>query len=580
MYAPINISKPDDNFNSPRKTFFFQAKDAQPPIEAFFPKQVYTEENEVTLNCLEKAVDSLNVFDAMSIYRLLTAKNETIPDNLKQNLFELACFYNHKDPLPFEMFEERGSVEKDKRERDAMPETWIENSFADQFFESLDPKTSTAYNTMIRALFKYNNNKRAEQLFNEANEKEIPLDLATYNVFIRNLNKTGASTEMRWKQIKATLKSINDRQIKPNVHTLNAILFTLKGGHFFDTRKYAAQAIAEFQSLDIEPSLETYVHLLDIFHGKQSPPSGVIYQIVERLEKNPELKAQSPDDLLFFFKMMVVCRHRLNNGSPIARRIDNIVTHSDNIKFLGDSKQESVYYRIFLDTILHNESFADFIRTYDELVPETYSLDEYLAREILATININGTIQYVPKFWTDMVIAGLTRRKPIEKLVLTLMSINIPVAGVAEYDGLGEKFAEIAWCIYQNMINEQLQIQANYEMIPAEDLSSIIVLLLRAGRHNDAKTIVESCIEQGKSKQILGCLTAEATDAFINSCIENKNPRIATQCLTYSVENGIGNAIENGRKIIESFTLESHEIKRITDLVGPEALKATVSQPQ
>lgn len=545
----------------------FQAKDAQPPIEAFFPKPVYTDNSEVDLECLEKAVESLNVCDSILIYRLLMAKKETIPDDLKQSILELVCFYNHNDPIAFDMFEERSFKEANKRSRDAKPDVWIDNCFADQLFESIETKTSATYNTMIRALFKFNSRDRAEQLFNEANEKEIPLDLTTYNAFIRNINKPGVTAEMRWDQIKMILSDINKRQIKPNIHTLNAILSTIKaGGNVHNIQDYTTQTLAEFKMLNIEPSLESYVHLLDIYHGKNSPPSNVIYQIVDRLEKGAELKAHSVDDCTFFYKAMIMCRFRLKNSASLARRIDNIVTQSDNIKFLGDAQLEQFYYRYFLTTILHNEPFADFIRTYDQLVPETYSLEPSVAEDIFSNVNISGAIQYVPKFWTDMVISGISKRKQLNDSILTLMISNPPVADVREHDGLIEKFAEIGWCIYQDAVNDQFAKAHREELIPAARLSSIIILLLRAGQYHNARSIVESCFDKQKDK-INGCLNDEAILAFIDSCIENNEPRIAVDCVAYSVEHGIGDAIAYGQKIIQSFTLESNVNKRITDLV-------------
>lgn len=513
--------------------------------------------------------------DAILIYRLLTAKDVPVPDELKQNILELVCFYNHKDPIPFDMFEARSTAEANKRSRDAKPDVWAENSFADQLFQSIEPKTAAAYNTMIRGLYKFGSRERAEELYNEANEKEIPLDLATYNSFIRNINKPGVTADMRWEQIKNTLGDINKRQLKPNVHTLNAILATIKaGGNIHSIIEYAVQTMAEFKVLNVEPSLETYAHLLDIFHGKQSPPSNVLYQIVERIEKNPNLVAQSPDDLTFFYKAMVVCRFRLKNSASIARRIDNIVTHSDNIKFLGDAQQEQFYYRYFITTILHNETFAEFIRTYDQLVPETYSLEPSVADDIFSTINITVAIQHVPKFWTDMVISGISKRSQLNDSILTLMTSNQPVADVKEHEGLGEQFAEIAWTIYQNAVNDQFASARKEELIPAARLANIVILLLRANQHQNARTIVESCLEQSKDKRIIGCLTDESLSAFIDSCVVNKEPRIAIQCVAYSIENGIGDAVQFGRKIIESFTLETNEIKRITDLVGQDVLKS------
>lgn len=511
----------------------------------------------------------------MLIYRLLIAKNVTISEDLKQNLLELVCFYNHTDPLPFEMFEARNAKEATKRSRNAQTDLWEENCLADQLFLTIEPKTAAAYNTIIRALYKYNSLERAEELFNEAKQNGIAIDLETYNTFIRNFNRPGVTADMRWEQIKATLKELNEKQLKPNINTLNAILSTLKtGGNINTIQEFALQTLAEFERLNIEPALETYAHLLDIFHAKFAPPSNIIEQIVERLEKTPELKAQCIDDTTFFYKAMVVCRFRLKNGSTIARRIDNIVIQSDNVKFLGDAQQEQMYHRCLLSCILHNEPLAEFIRAYDQLVPETYSLEPKMIDDIFSTINLNGAIQYLPKFWTDMVISGISKNSKINEILLSLMVENPPMSDMREHDGLVEQFAEIAWTIYQDEVNEQFVKAQREKVINASRLAQIILLLLRANRYGEARTIVLGCLDQQKDKRIVGCLTDQALSAFIDNCISNKEPRIAIDCVAYSVENGVGDAIQYGRKIVQSFTLEPHQIKRITDFVGQDVLKS------
>lgn len=563
--------------NSP----LFQAKEAQPVVDAFLPKPVFTDESTVELKNLEDAVESLNVADAILIYRLLIAQKESVPDDVKQRLLELVSFYNHNDPSPFDMYEERSTKEANKRSRDTRPDVWTENCFADQLFESIEPKTPAAYNCMIRALYKHNSRDRAEQLFNEAVEKGVTIDLATYNAFIQNISKPGVTAEMRWDQIRTTLGDIQKQQLQPNVHTLNAILSTIKtGGNIHSIQNYAAQTMAEFKQLNVEPSLETYAHLLDIYHGKQSPPCNVINQIVERLEQNPDLTAQSVDDLQFFYKAMVVCRFRLKNSAALARRIDDIIAHSDNIKFLGDTQQEQFYYRYFITTILHNESFAEFLRTYEQLVPETYSLEPSVADDIFSTINMTGAIQHIPKFWSDMVISGISKRSQLNDTLLTLMATNQPLADVRDHEGLADQFAEIAWSIYQNAINDQFAASRKEELIPAARLSNIVILLLRADQHANARTIVESCLEQQKENRIIGCLTDEALSDFINSCVVNKEPNVAIRCVAYSIENGVGDSLQFGRKIIESFTLAPHEVKRITDLVGQDVLKSVQKSNQ
>lgn len=530
---------------------------------------------------LQDAVESLDVADAILIYRLLIAQNVTVPDDLKQSLLELVCFYNHNDPIPFDKFEERSAKEAIQRSRDGKVEVWNENCFANELFQSIEPKTSAAYNTMIRALYKYNSRDRGEELYNEAVQNGITIDLATHNAYLQNISKPGVTVEMRWEQIRKILSDINKQQLKPDVHTLNAILHTIKSaGNIHTIGNYASHLMAEFKKLNVEPSLATYSRLLDIYHGKMSSASNAIYQIVEQIEKNPDLKAQTVDDFSFFYKAMVVCRFRLNDPASLVRRIDNILTHSDNIKFLGDAQLEQFYYRYFLSTILHNEPFPSFLRTYNQLVPETYSLEPSVADDIFSAINLSGSIQFIPKFWSDMIISGISRRNQLNDTLLALMTTNQPDPELKEHEGLAEQFADIAWLMYQNTMNEQFASARKEEIIPATRLSLIVILLIRSNRHANARTIVESCVLEQKQNRIVGAMTAEALSEFINSCVENKEPNIAIQCVAYSIENGVGDPIQLGRKIVESFTLPPHEVKRITDLVGQDVLKSVQKASQ
>lgn len=111
-------------------------------------------------------------------------------------------------------------------------------------------------------------------------------------------------------------------------------------------------------------------------------------------------------------------------------------------------------------------------------------------------------------------------------------------------------------------------------MINAARLGQIITLLLRANRFGEARSIVLGCLDQQKYKRIVGCLTDQALTAFIDLTFSNKEPRIALDCVAYSAENSIGDAIQYGRKIVRSFTLEPYQIKKITDLVGQDVMKS------
>ncbi|XP_031630265.1 protein PTCD3 homolog, mitochondrial [Contarinia nasturtii] len=559
---------------------YFNGKDAQPQIEAFMPKTIFTQDSEVNVKDLEKAIDTINVSDAITIYNLLVEKNITITDELKQSLLECLCFFNQENPLPFDMYEERAIAEFEKR-NNPVHSPWKKSGVVDQVYNSIEPKTPAAYNAMIRGLYKYNQSEHASQLFIEANENQIPLDLATYNAHIRGFTHRHQPNDKRYDEILKILTELNEKQIKPNVHTLNACLETLKfNKNITYLQMQTSQIMGEFLALNIEPSLETYIYLLDIYHGKQTVDGTFLNDIVDRLERNPNLVAHSKNDLTFFTKAMNVCRFRMKNCGSLARRIDNIVTHSDNIKFLGNSYHESLYYRDLLHTILKNETFTEFINVYDQLVPETHGIDVSLAEEVFNNINLNGLIQHIPKFWQHIKLSGVVRNAKLHDIVLAVMESNRLVDGVEEHTALSEEFSNIAWDIYRQSTGNELAERYNKDLIPAKRLANIIILLLRAKNHHNATIVVDQCLEEDKDNRIIGHLTDNSLQLYLDSCIVQKEPNKAIKCLAYAVEHGVGDQIEYGRKIIKSFTLDSKQIKKITNLVGNDALKSVENPEQ
>lgn len=101
----------------------FQHKEADPPIEVFFPKMVYTEKSEVSEKDLEKAIKSALVNDAVTVYKLLQNKNIDVSSSLRQSLLELLCYYNSEDTLSDEFVEERWFRQSSKG-REKQRKTW------------------------------------------------------------------------------------------------------------------------------------------------------------------------------------------------------------------------------------------------------------------------------------------------------------------------------------------------------------------------------------------------------------------------------------------------------------------------
>lgn len=85
----------------------FQHREADPPIEAFFPKMVYNENSQVSEDDLINVLKTGSVSNASLVYKLLKEKSIKISPETEQDLLEFVCFYNSEDTLPEEFIEER-----------------------------------------------------------------------------------------------------------------------------------------------------------------------------------------------------------------------------------------------------------------------------------------------------------------------------------------------------------------------------------------------------------------------------------------------------------------------------------------
>lgn len=85
----------------------FQHREADPPINIYFPKMIYNEKSDVTEDDLKNVINNMQVSDAEIVYKLLKEKNIEISKDMLQDLLELFCFTNCENVLSEEFVEER-----------------------------------------------------------------------------------------------------------------------------------------------------------------------------------------------------------------------------------------------------------------------------------------------------------------------------------------------------------------------------------------------------------------------------------------------------------------------------------------
>lgn len=540
---------------------------AQPPIEAYLPPKLYTQESAVDVVALNDCIEKVDLPSAVTVYKALVANGTEIPADVKQSLLELVAFYNEASPLPVDSFEERDVVDGLSRRRDYTSPEWRSGGFADRLFESIEPKTAAAYNTMILGLTKYKKTQQANALFDEVAGKNVPIDTTTYNAIIATQYEIFPRSEDRWRSAERLLQLMNERQVPPNVHTMNVILEVIRnaGGYEWQRQK-ALSVLAEFKALNIEPSVGSWYHILRIFCKDRVPASGILVDILNHLGDS-ELKCEHEEDMSFFSTAMTVCCNHLKDFE-LATRVDRLLNVGNNHHLIGNSFTKRSYYRNYMLLALHSLPLPQFIEIFDDIVPNVHSLELNLSDAIISKINENGSIEYIPKFWSDMLIGGLLQHRfnrTVEEY-LDVMCENPPQPDVPAHAGLNDRFAECAWNYWQKLTFEVANERVTN--LAAEVLGKLLLLCARQKNLERATEIFDALVEGARKTYVTGTASYESLSAFVSLCTENKQPSLAINALEYAVERGLSESVELGKLITDTFTLSERDTRKVNHLVG------------
>ncbi|CAD7077516.1 unnamed protein product [Hermetia illucens] len=545
----------------------FQHSEADPPIKAFYPKMVFTEESEVDEKCLEGLIYDSEVTDATFVYTLMQTKGMPVSDSLKQSLLELLCFFNHTEPLSPELIEERWfqqSLQGKERQR----KTWKDGELAELLFTELEPKTSRTYAAIIRGMCKYFQVERAYALFQEAYEKQIELDVETYNSIISITNFLKEAAEPRWELCQDLLNKMNAQGLCPNLGTMNALLSSISSiGNFRLARGVCLQVLGEFKELGVEPSLASWYYVLTTFCRERGPVSHVLVDILNEIE-GKEFTIRDPKDTYFFVTAMDVSRNHLHDKHT-AKRIDKLLHHGKNYDLIGDSYKESIYYRHLFALLCHTEPLEEFMKTYDLLVPNVYTPEPGIMEEVVRAVETNGALEYIPRLWSDMIIFDHTSRESLVNLVLKIITENRPSADIPTHQDLEERFNTIAWDVYTK-IDEQSGARTQRMSFTGQMLGNILSVLSRGKEFEKAKTVFKKLDKS--QHQIAGTPSYTSMVEYVDLCVAEKSPTEALDCLEYCIENGLDN-VALARKIKEGFTLSEMHIAKLKNLVGDDILK-------
>uniref|UniRef100_A0A1A9X4T6 Small ribosomal subunit protein mS39 n=1 Tax=Glossina brevipalpis TaxID=37001 RepID=A0A1A9X4T6_9MUSC len=540
----------------------FMHQEAQPPIKAFAPKLIFTENSEVTQQTLEELIKHFEINDAVLVYNLMEQKGIEISSETKQSLLELVSFYNNEEPLPDDLYEERTFRQVNElRERNR--NTWKDGDLAEQLFNEIEPKTGKAYAALIRGMAKYFQAERAYALLQDALEKQLPIDTATFNSIIRVVKLLKETADLRWELCKDLLQQMNQLQLKPDLGTLNALLECISTfGNFKLARHSALQVLSECKQLDITPSLGTYYYVLIIFCRERGPTSHVIVDILNEIGEQ-EFKIQCPEDVYFFATAMDVCRNHLNDRS-LAEKVDKLLHIGKNYDLIGDTQREIVYYRHYFALLCQTSTIDEFMRMYDLLVPNAYIPEPGIMDGILKMVEMHGAIDLLPRLWSDIIIFDHVSRESLLLRLLKIMMENKPDIKVRSQEQLPQLFAKIALDIYSK-VEENKRLSFTGDMV-----GDIICLLIRGENFEKANEIFKNVDKNQHA--IPGTPSEHCIQEYIEACIANKAPSEALVCLEYAVENQI-DCTHLAKLIHKGFTLNEVHLSKMKSLVGDGFLK-------
>lgn len=542
-----------------------QHSNADPPIKAYAPTLVYTDETPVTVESLRSTIADIQVTDAALVYRKLVAENVAVEPALKQQLLELLCYHNHEDAISADLIEERwhsqSSIGKER-----LRKTWHDHDLAEQLFAEIEPRTERSYAAIIRGMAKYCQVERAWSLFQEATERGHRLDVATYNAVIAVSNFLKESGDMRWQLAQDLLQRMRSAELRPDADTLNAVLQLISTiGGYRQSREYALQTLAEFRAIGVEPTLASWYFVLAIFCRERGPVSHVLIDILHQIEGR-SFQIRHAKDVFFFVTAMDVCRNHLGD-KELAKRVDKLLHTGNNYDLLGDSYKESIYYRHYFGLLCGAEPLEQFFaETYDRLVPHVYIPEPGIMAEILKQVDVNGALEWLPRLWSDMVQFDHVQREALLQQVLRIMVENRPrEADLPAHVGLEQRFGEIAWQIWEK-IETQPEGRTQQLTWTGQMLGDVLQLCCRQGEWSRAADVFAKLDRE--AHRVAGTPAADAVETFVRGSVEQRQPSRAIAGLQYHVERGLGDSQRLAREIVAALTLDETHLSKIHALVG------------
>ncbi|XP_068978689.1 small ribosomal subunit protein mS39 isoform X2 [Bombus flavifrons] len=535
---------------------------SEPEIEAFIPLPTYTDKSQVSEEILLRVISKHIVPDALHIYKLL---DYNVSNDTKQILLELLCFYNNENNSQNNSrLEDWFTAKQDKYAWQYVTE--INELF--EFLKTQDSSTAAAaYNIMICGLTRHSRINEAWVLYQECEEKDIPLNITTYNYLLRLIPENfNHNCELAMKYLFDILNTINKKRVKPNVRTLNAALSVVIKTQKKNNVDITHRLLMDFKRMNIKFSLATYYYIIVIFTQNNKNANANFVDILHSL-KNRSFSIEDPMDDIFF-------KHAMYMASVFFDReagdmVHKLLLTGDNYNFITSAGIENNYYVSYMSLVLSTSTVDEFFEFYKKLVPNIHVPSRRIYLEIIQHLKHSSSaisMEHLLRLWSD-IHALCYADHPLKLEVLSLVKMDVLPAD----SPLKTAFMDAAWDCWQ-----VIQIKTKRETYsPLENsaMACIPTILLHGGRIKESIKVLTYIINE--SDLFLPTMNEKQVNELFESYISKECILGAFLILEYSVNSGFPHIVKMATELHNLPQLTDAYRKELINLVGAEALNSS-----
>ncbi|XP_055974151.1 small ribosomal subunit protein mS39 [Sorex fumeus] len=467
---------------------YFQKDIAEPHIPCLMPECFEPQIEDVSEAALQERIKLRRVKASVNMFDQLLQAGTPVSLETTNSLLDLLCYYGDQEPSAYHHFQQQSEELEETTEEDSeKPKkrpvhqlyklTWRAKNNAERIFALMPEKNAHSYCTMIRGMVKHRAYTQALDLYTELLNNRLHADVYTFNALIEATTwLTNEKFEGKWNSVLELLKQMAAQNVKPNLQTFNTILKCLRRFYAFG-KLPALQTFREMKAIGIEPSLATYHYLIQLFYQHESPSKGaslIIYEIIKEMT-GKKFSPMDVDDDMFFQSAMKACSSL--KDLELAYQIHDLLNTGENWKFIGSDNRRNFYYSKFFSLICLMEQIDVTLKWYKDLIPSVFFPHSQAIIDLLQALDVANRLEVIPQIWKDCKEYGHTYRNDLREEILTLMARDhhVPELQVA--------FADCGADIKATYESQDAKQTPDW---PANPLNCIVVLLLRAGRAQEA----------------------------------------------------------------------------------------------